>query len=1188
MRVHPFVSNSDVLHRIFRACATLALVALLGTFALADDPLVDPSASLAYETPNVTGSATAWHDLGTEATASAWNVSGRIASGSLRVDATQGFLTFEYTGIKWGSTNGTWLVQPSQVAGMDAFTQRGNGVMEQVTVQDAGFEDVVHIPSSGGTGKLQVLGKVTTQMEIERNFGGDSTATVFTTDGPVNFVDAQGNRVLGSGLTRVLDSSGRTHDCDITWTKVADGFTFAVAVPSTWLNASTYPISVHPLIGKPEAISTESVRADLESQCAYGAGQYFVVWTSKATAALAVTALTTSGEDVYARRVAPDGSFIGPSFAIATGSAVQKNPHLAFASGSGGVFAVVHKDGNNVVLKRYSALGGLLSTSTVNDPALSNRVTTVDIASNGEDRFCISWVGYKPGETSRRVWAEIRGADGTVIAGDTVVGAAPGTIFNARPSVVWNPTLSQWFFTWESYDDAVVAPPKQVIGRAFDATLATAAFAEVVISAGAGSNYDARIAWSATSNEYLVAWDNNPPTGTTNVHARRIDAAAGALLGSEFNVETSTRSSTDVGVAWIPNSNRWVTVFELSGGGRGVFGQAMLADGSLTGPLFVLSDGLDFGEMEPALTRNGDLDQYLSTWTDGSATTQDIWGGRLDLTPPAAPGPVSTSNTGSSITLSWPKGTDSDLRTFFVYRATAAAGPFGAGVPVLPPAGSTVTYTDTSVAANTRYYYIVRAVDTHANVSDPSSVASEIIDTIPPAPPTGLAATPGDTTVALSWSPSPEADFAGYNAYYRASGATTWIKSNATLLGTTTHSVTGLTNGLAYEFSVTALDTEPNESALSTVVESTPSDATPPAAPTGLAATPGNRSVALAWDANSESDLAGYNVYRSATAGGTYTRINASLVSGTSYPDAGLANGTAVFYKVSAVDSSSNEGPLSSVASATPRYPAPSGLTLDSTTETSAAFHWTAVGEPDLAGYNVWRSATSGGGFAKITASPVTSPSFVDEGLAAGTWFFVVTAVATGGDESSYSNEISAVITGSTPPGPPLLDASNTRKTNDPTPRLTGTTLPGYLVKLYEGAALIGFGTAGPSGAFDIETTATLEEREHVIQATSQASEGSPASGLSSGRVVTVDVTPPATPKNLRVLGGDGWVDVSWDPNSEVDLLGYDVYRRVGAGAWAKLNDKPLAKPRYLDQAVTNGTAYEYRVEALDNAKDEN
>jgi hypothetical protein len=42
-------------------------------------------------------------------------------------------------------------------------------------------------------------------------------------------------------------------------------------------------------------------------------------------------------------------------------------------------------------------------------------------------------------------------------------------------------------------------------------------------------------------------------------------------------------------------------------------------------------------------------------------------------------------------------------------------------------------------------------------------------------------------------------------------------------------------------------------------------DTTPPARPTGLAATAYPAAVALAWSSNSESDLAGYNVYRSTT-----------------------------------------------------------------------------------------------------------------------------------------------------------------------------------------------------------------------------------------------------------------------------------------------------------------------------------
>ncbi len=94
-------------------------------------------------------------------------------------------------------------------------------------------------------------------------------------------------------------------------------------------------------------------------------------------------------------------------------------------------------------------------------------------------------------------------------------------------------------------------------------------------------------------------------------------------------------------------------------------------------------------------------------------------------------------------------------------------------------------------------------------------------------------------------------------------------------------------------------------------------DTTPPATPTGFSATGGSGLVQLAWSANVEADLAGYNVYRSDALDGSYVRINGGLVNTSAYTDESVSANTTYFYKVSAVDSSANESVLSAAQSAT-------------------------------------------------------------------------------------------------------------------------------------------------------------------------------------------------------------------------------------------------------------------------------
>jgi subtilase family serine protease/flagellar hook assembly protein FlgD len=94
-----------------------------------------------------------------------------------------------------------------------------------------------------------------------------------------------------------------------------------------------------------------------------------------------------------------------------------------------------------------------------------------------------------------------------------------------------------------------------------------------------------------------------------------------------------------------------------------------------------------------------------------------------------------------------------------------------------------------------------------------------------------------------------------------------------------------------------------------------------PAAPTGLAAVPGNTAVSLSWRRNTEPDITGYRVFRSFAHGGPYAFVAATT--SPAYPDTGLTNGVTVYYVVTALDAGSNESPYSLEVSATPLAPPP-------------------------------------------------------------------------------------------------------------------------------------------------------------------------------------------------------------------------------------------------------------------------
>jgi hypothetical protein len=165
----------------------------------------------------------------------------------------------------------------------------------------------------------------------------------------------------------------------------------------------------------------------------------------------------------------------------------------------------------------------------------------------------------------------------------------------------------------------------------------------------------------------------------------------------------------------------------------------------------------------------------------------------------------------------------------------------------------------------------------------------------------------------------------------------------------------------------------------------------------------------LNWTAS--TGATSYNVYRGTTSGGESTTALAT-VTGTTYTDSTVANGTTYYYKVAAVNSAGTS-PLSSEVSATPQPSIPAAPTGVSATGGNAQVSVAWSASTGATSYNLYRSTTSGGEGTTAYKTNVTSPT-VDTAVTNGTPYFYKVAAVNSAGTSPLSTEATATPTAST------------------------------------------------------------------------------------------------------------------------------------------------------------------------------
>jgi beta-glucanase (GH16 family) len=154
----------------------------------------------------------------------------------------------------------------------------------------------------------------------------------------------------------------------------------------------------------------------------------------------------------------------------------------------------------------------------------------------------------------------------------------------------------------------------------------------------------------------------------------------------------------------------------------------------------------------------------------------------------------------NSVTFHWSVPSSSVVAGYNVYRATTSGGPY---IKLNKALLTTTSYTDTSVTANTTYYYIVAAVNARGETKSPEVMVKTLSGPLP-AIPTGLDITScTQNSITLSWNAAAGAQ--SYNIYRSTSRFGTYVKINTEPITSTTYTDTNLTT-TSYYYKVTAVN----------------------------------------------------------------------------------------------------------------------------------------------------------------------------------------------------------------------------------------------------------------------------------------------------------------------------------------------------------------------------------------------
>ena len=358
-----------------------------------------------------------------------------------------------------------------------------------------------------------------------------------------------------------------------------------------------------------------------------------------------------------------------------------------------------------------------------------------------------------------------------------------------------------------------------------------------------------------------------------------------------------------------------------------------------------------------------------------------------------------------------------------------------------------------------------------------------------------------------------------------------------------------------------------------------------------LVTTTNTNSISLTWNSSSDTDIAGYHVYRSNQKLDKYTKLTTNPVTSSSYTDNNPLTGDNWYMlraiKLDTTGSGSFLNPsqgifAKAVIGATKTVTSPSNLVANINNE-AVDLTWNASPDNEVSGYEVYHSTTELGEYTKLTTTPVTSSSYTDNNPVTGDNWYMVKAIKPDGS-ASEGIFVKAIIQQATTIAPP----SNLVATVNNIVTLTWNASPDNEVSGYEV-----YGSNTELGEYSKFTTVPVTSTSYTdnypiigdnwymvkaIKPDASASEGVFVKA-------TIQPTPPEPASNLSATINNNTVSLTWNASPDNEVTGYEVYHSTTElGEYTKLTTTPVTSSSYTDNnPVTGDNWYMVKVIKLDS-----